>query len=142
MGKDVALDVGFINITSKGCPHCGYRITHYHGHACHHIRPGTGCPNCGHHFCFSCLRRGTSGSTCGCRLFCDNDNVLENIATTPYPRDTRCGCTFCNLCRPGRPCEQCNGRCVVCLGTVPPGPSSVDATHTWSLSMSKARDGG
>ena len=41
MGKDAALDVGFINITSKACPQCGFRITHYHGqrralflHAC------------------------------------------------------------------------------------------------------------
>ena len=25
--------------TTKACPSCGYRSTHYHGHQCHHISP-------------------------------------------------------------------------------------------------------
>ena len=77
------LTVQFVRATSKGCPRCGFRITHAHGHACHHIKPGTGCPNCGHHFCFACLKPGTSGSVCGCRLFCSNDGLLDRIALQP-----------------------------------------------------------
>jgi len=43
--------------TSKQCPNCGLSITHYHGHGCHHISPGTGCPRCKQHFCYVCLRK-------------------------------------------------------------------------------------
>lgn len=28
--------------TTKGCPSCGYRSTHYHGHQCHHVSPEGG----------------------------------------------------------------------------------------------------
>ena len=38
----------YVAATSKGCPNpaCGQRVTHYHGHACHHISPSTnGCPS-------------------------------------------------------------------------------------------------
>ena len=130
-GDGDALTAAFVSATSKACPRCGFRITHSHGHACHHIKPGSGCPNCGHHFCYACLAPGTSGSVCGCRLFCSNDGILDHVALAPYPRDARCGCTFCNVCRPNAPCEQCTGRCVVCLGIVPPGPSSVDDIEGW-----------
>ena len=130
-GDGDALTAAFVSATSKACPRCGFRITHSHGHACHHIKPGSGCPNCGHHFCYACLAPGTSGSVCGCRLFCSNDGILDHVALAPYPRDARCGCTFCNVCRPNAPCEQCTGRCVVCLGIVLPGPSSVDDIEGW-----------
>ncbi|KAL1510219.1 hypothetical protein AB1Y20_006547 [Prymnesium parvum] len=42
-----------IRVTSKQCPNpsCGQRISHFHGHDCHHISPGTnGCPSCHQHF--------------------------------------------------------------------------------------------
>ena len=56
-----------------------------------------------------------------------------------YPRDSSCGCTICNLCEKGRPCEQCNGRCVVCLGVVPPGPSDVNDVDAWGASIRRQR---
>jgi len=127
----LALTNAFVKATSKPCPRCSFRITHSHGHACHHIQPGTGCPNCGNHFCYRCLRKGTSGSVCGCRLFCDNDDVLAHIQLEPYPCDSRCGCTFCSTCDEGKPCEQCTGGCVVCLGIVPRGPTSAAAIASW-----------
>jgi hypothetical protein len=82
---------------SKPCPQCGTRISHYHGHACHHIRPGGGCPGrrsdgtaCGAHFCYMCLtlRVDPHRNNCRCPIFCT---------------DT-CGCPPCPDCRPGRPC--------------------------------------
>ena len=61
----------FINATTKACPNqaCRLRVTHYHGHACHHIMPTPfcnscqsyscghgkrGCPGCGLHYCYRC----------------------------------------------------------------------------------------
>jgi hypothetical protein len=41
-----------------------------------------------------------------------------------YRYDTRCGCLFCNECRVGVPCDQCEGSCVVCLGVVEPNDFS------------------
>ena len=32
----------YIIATTKPCPSCGFRATHYHGHACHHISPAGG----------------------------------------------------------------------------------------------------
>jgi len=112
-------DMFLIEATTKPCPNCSFRISHYHGHACHHIRPGTGCLNCGHHFCYSCLRAGRSCSRC--RLYCQNEGILENLIMTPWPHDRRCGCPICPDCRPGRKCPQCDGSCVVCRGIVAPG---------------------
>ena len=45
----------------------------------------------------------------------------------PYPHDDRCGCPICPDCRPGAPCPQCTGSCVVCRGIVPPGPTEIEA---------------
>lgn len=111
-----------IAATTKQCPKCSFRISHYHGHACHHIRPGTGCLNCGHHFCYSCLRDGTS--CIRCRVYCSMENLQQNIVQHPFPRDKRCGCPICPDCRPRRPCAQCDGTCAVCRGIVPPGVMS------------------
>ena len=48
----------FVRLTSRGCPGCGARTTHFHGHACHHIGyHGNGCNNCGQHWCFVCRRK-------------------------------------------------------------------------------------
>ena len=92
----------------KGCLHCGYRITHYHGHACHHIRPGSGCPNCGTHLLLVPPAR-PPGTDCGCRLFCLNDAILEHLERDPYPR-LAVPCPICPDCRPRRPCAQCDDR--------------------------------
>jgi len=50
---EAKLTFAFVDATSKPCPQCALRVTHSHGHACHHIRPGSGCPNCATHFCES-----------------------------------------------------------------------------------------
>ena len=98
------LSMELIRATSKPCPSCSMSISHYHGHACHHIAPGTGCVNCGYHFCFSCgqpagpaIPAGSSG--CSCPAYCINDHVLSNIKKLPIPHDTRCGCVFCPDCK-------------------------------------------
>ena len=89
----------YIKRTSKPCPSCGLAISHYRGHACHHIRPGSGCPNCGYHFCFACLRR-HKDPECKCERFCDSN----------------CDCQDCPDCSEGNPCPHCDndGRCRVC----------------------------
>jgi hypothetical protein len=85
---------------------CGEGIQHPRGHACHHIKPGTGCPTCRTHFCFACL--GPHPCRSGCRMFC-----------TPSPHEpaaAACDCSDCIDCAPGRPCADCDndGRCFVC----------------------------
>ena len=75
----------FIKVTSKQCPKCGFGVTHFHGHACHHIKPVTGCPNCGHNWCYRCRKPGKSGNHCGCRLFCQNDGLDRNAVWLPFP---------------------------------------------------------
>jgi hypothetical protein len=103
-GTDAAT-ARLVQQTTKPCPHCGFRITHYRGHACHHIVPGRGCPQYGTHWCYCCGERRSASQRCerGCSTFCD---------------DT-CSCPDCPVCRPGRPCTGaagcCNdGRCRVC----------------------------
>lgn len=131
-GHSILETNALVEATSKPCPQCNFRITHHHGHACHHIRPGTGCPNCGTHFCYRCLKRGSSGLNCGCRLFCRSNDIIMFISKRPYPHDTRCGCPLCPDCRPGVPCSQCTGGCVVCRGDVPPGPISAAQIESWT----------
>lgn len=95
----------------KNCPTCGMMISRPRGHACHHIRPGTGCPGCGKHFCYNCLyifKEGDNKNRCpsGCRLFC-----------TPS-----CACKDCPECKPGKPCDDCDGdeTCWVCFPNARP----------------------
>ena len=45
----------FVVATTKACPVCQYRGTHFMGHDCHHISPFGGCPRCRTHYCYSCL---------------------------------------------------------------------------------------
>lgn len=83
--------------TSKACPFCSIRISHYRGHGTHHITPSDGCPSCHNHFCYSCLgHRGVGaaweGCPNGCRLLCD---------------DT-CSCADCPDCQRGTPCVFCS----------------------------------
>lgn len=97
-----------ISRTSKRCPNsaCQTPITHYRGHACHHISPGGGCPSCHIHFCYACLKiRVNQGSrNCECPLFC--------VKNGP----TACDCISCPDCKEGVPCTHCDndGRCESC----------------------------
>ena len=94
-----------ISKSSKPCPNSQTPISHYRGHACHHIMPGGGCPGCGHHFCFVCLHdSGTEWQCCPnkCPMYCNS----------------RCDCVLCPDCKPDQPCLQdgtpaCDG-CLNC----------------------------
>ena len=52
----------YIISTTKSCPNCEFRVTHWHGHSCHHIQPGAGCPKCKVPFCYKCLSSGKTNS--------------------------------------------------------------------------------
>jgi len=89
----------FINASTKACPKCNFRVSHYMGHACHHIT----CQNCNVGFCYKCEqsgemnskeRGGSSNCKCGgwsnnCNSF--DSNSIKCIVVNPYPRDSRCG---------------------------------------------------
>eukprot|EP01041_Mallomonas_annulata_P000882 gene882-1708_t len=139
-----------MSASAKECPNCHTAVTHYHGHACHHIR---GCPGCGIHFCYRCLRaeeenervRGER-SRCVCEegrwgTFCVDDDILQNLSLLPFPHDQRCGCPICPDCRRDTPCSGCSGDCVVCKGVVLPGPAELhsycaeEARRYYSLSL-------
>merc|ERR1712007_173279 len=88
-GQDAAT-AAMISATSKPCPNCGLPITHYHGHDCHHISPGTGCPSCKQHFCYVCLRKhGTPGHrvwNTACehkQSFCMSNGIKANLVLQP-----------------------------------------------------------
>lgn len=126
----------FIELTTRACPNraCRQRISHFHGHGCHHISPASdGCPHCHTHFCYICGRaHGHPGGGYErnrlCRhgsSYCSDTNMEANLVMTPVPHDRRCGCVICSHCRPRRPCSQCDGQCVVCRGIVPPGPGEL-----------------
>jgi hypothetical protein len=103
--RDAATEATILQ-TTRACPHCGLRITHYRGHACHHIRPGQGCQRCGTHWCYCCGQRWLMNEhrcPSGCELFCDDS----------------CACPDCPSCSSGRPCTglaHCDndGGCRVC----------------------------
>lgn len=107
-GTDTAT-AAFIQQTTRPCPGCGLRVTHYRGHACHHISPGRGCPQCATHWCFRCGAAAPTpphrceAPSCVGHLFCD---------------DT-CTCPDCPVCKPGQPCTGAagcdnDGRCRSC----------------------------
>ena len=51
--------LAYIQLTTRKCPNpqCGERVSHFHGHGCHHISPmSDGCPSCHTHFCYICGR--------------------------------------------------------------------------------------
>ena len=126
-----------IEATTKACPTCGFRVSHYHGHACHHILPGSpgGCPQCHTHFCYACLSTDERhycafvGMRTSWSSNCKASDIQKNLVKAQrFPYDKRCGCPICPDCRPprtrggrGRPCAHCHGSCVVCRGIVPPG---------------------
>ena len=131
--QDQNKNQAFIEATTMPCPNCNYRITHYHGHECHHISPMTeGCPNCKTHWCYACGTAGNTGPwwcgstpTCAERLgrgYCINTDISKFIdSSNGWPKDNRCGCQICPDCKVGAPCKLCGGNCVVCKGLVPPG---------------------
>mmetsp|Transcript_73633 Transcript_73633/g.163654 ORF Transcript_73633/g.163654 Transcript_73633/m.163654 type:complete len:199 (-) Transcript_73633:431-1027(-) len=124
--------------------HRSERISHYHGHHCHHISPETdGCPRCHQHFCFVCLLpHGTPGNeerNPACPHgsgYCHSEGIEDHLVMEPFPHDRRCGCPICPDCRRGHPCENCDGDCVVCEGTVQPGPSEMHAPAGWTVASS------
>ena len=87
----------YIRATTKPCPSCGLRVTHWHGHSCHHIQPSGGCPKCKVPFCYKCLESGTCnqrlrGAPSSCRCggwsnFCSTTNIHKNLIVAPYPHD-------------------------------------------------------
>ena len=150
----------YVLATSKGCPRCGFRSTHYHRHHCHHIsrneglgKKHQGCPVCFTQYCYKCLspdveneRERGSKELCRCAegcwtSFCSPldtpDDIEKYLRVDPVPRDIRCGCVLCGECKPGKPCAECTG-CSVCEGTLNPGP--LDLETPWvppNLSMIK-----
>merc|ERR1712166_1498396 len=77
-----------IEATSKPCPKCSTRVSHWHGHDCHHISPATrGCPTCHTHWCYSCGTAGPRGSGyCNssprCRVSCISDTTITQHLLT------------------------------------------------------------
>ena len=143
---DHDLTASLVEITTKPCPNCGFRVTRWQGHACHHISPATnGCPQCHVHWCYAC---GTAGKeapfwcgstpTCDQRLgrgYCSNEDVTQHVDNSSgWPVDDRCQCPFCPDCRQGEPCVLCGGDCAVCKGLVSPGKMSL---QTLSVSPGK-----
>jgi hypothetical protein len=51
--SELDLDMLFIEATSKKCPKCPNRESHFHGHKCHHVTGG--CRACKTEFCYRCL---------------------------------------------------------------------------------------
>ena len=129
--EDVNSDMALIDATTKPCPSCGFKISHMHGHSCHHISPSGGCPQCHLNYCYRCecssednLRERGQHSSCKCggwSNFCQPIKTAHDIKKfleiKPYPRDNRCGCPICPDCRPptgpgmrATPCGTCNGQ--------------------------------
>lgn len=140
----------FLKSTTKQCPRCRYRSTHYHGHSCHHISPASpdrrgGCPNCHTDYCYKCLstkdenlRDRNKENKCKCgnwSNFCESiesvDDINKYIELNDggIPFDKRCGCVICSDCQYQKPCGFCSGNCIVCEGYVSPSPS--EARQEW-----------
>jgi len=131
-------DDAMINATTKPCPKCNYRASHFHSHHCHHVSRDGGCMNCKTNFCYKCLqcgpdnlqiRGGESECLCGgWSNFCTRIETPRQaklfIKQTPYPVDVRCGCAICPDCSKGSRGGNCgcDGDCSVCKGYVLPGP--------------------
>ena len=87
----------YMQATTKKCPNpaCGLPQTHYHGHACHHVREG--CYSCKTLFCYRCLataeeNRRERGQVHLCKCgswstFCDSGDLLAHLVLHPYPHD-------------------------------------------------------
>lgn len=85
----------YIAATTKPCPVCGYRATHFHGHSCHHTLEG--CPACHTQYCYKCLATEHENVTqrglrpkCLCggwSNFCKSSDILQHLVLEPYPFD-------------------------------------------------------
>lgn len=85
----------YIAATTKPCPVCGYRATHFHGHSCHHTLDG--CPQCNIQYCYKCLATETENMQirgmrpqCLCggwSNFCKAKDIMDNLVLVPYPHD-------------------------------------------------------
>ena len=131
----------YVEATTKACPSCGVRSTHWHGHQCHHISPVSGgCPNCHVHYCYRCLSTETENArlrggrgNCECGYWSNFCKPIRSAADVKQfvrlkqgiPFDNRCGCVICPVCRQGRPCGECPGDCGVCTGLLNPSPIGV-----------------
>ncbi len=114
-------NIGSLMLTFKQCPQCGTGVSHYRGHACHHIGTGMGCPGCLQagfpaplHFCYVCLGPWPciNAASNGCNTFCD----------------PTCDCADCPDCSAGKPCPNCSGMQV--------SPSSVEMPRIYRDSQS------
>jgi ankyrin repeat protein len=134
-----------VSLTTKPCPKCKNPLDHPHGHDCHHIR---GCPQCKVHSCYVCGSVDV-GHICyynsryignNWSSWCEKKITEEDIDySTGIPKDNRCGCVFCSDCRPGMPCKQCPGTCLVCTEIVKPGPKEKlpeSKRHGWCIPQS------
>eukprot|EP00455_Lapot_gusevi_P049878 TRINITY_DN7148_c0_g1_i5.p1 TRINITY_DN7148_c0_g1~~TRINITY_DN7148_c0_g1_i5.p1 ORF type:complete len:352 (-),score=3.05 TRINITY_DN7148_c0_g1_i5:187-1242(-) len=87
-----------IERTSKACPFCGTRITHWKGASCHHIRPATGCVGrnpdgtaCGRHWCYYCLGEWVSSAHHAGHVFCSQLDC--GCPQCPVCQNNQCGCS-------------------------------------------------
>ena len=65
--------IEFVMATTKACPSCNMRLSHFHGHACHHISPATKCTRCES---FSCghVNPGCPNPSCGVSCLAFNNH--------------------------------------------------------------------
>ena len=142
----------FVAATTKACPTCSMRSTHWHGHQCHQIAPSLGigskggCPSCRVHYCYRCLateqdnvrlRGHRSACVCGYwHNFCIDIRTQEDVDSfvtyqDGIPLDSRCGCVVCPECRYREPCASCTGNCGVCRGFLNPAPDQANPPSKW-----------
>ena len=109
--EEELMSSALIVATTKLCPRpgCGNRESHFHGHACHHVREG--CGKCKVEYCYRCLctkeenlaeRHSESRCMCGgwstyCVSLQTTDDIERNLILKPYPYDRRCGCQVSEL---------------------------------------------
>ena len=111
----------FLEQFAKNCPKCkSPEGSHLKGHGCHHII----CRNvkCKHQWCYVCqgdyskcgcpFQGGTSCvprcSSCRKKL---KDDYPDHQCSCPRTKRKviDCGCLPCNICKPGKPCKDCDG---------------------------------
>jgi hypothetical protein len=122
-----------IEHTTKACPKCRFRQSHFLGHGCHAV-------NCGVCYVMRCYKCGNENCTCGsshsmCLPLQGLADINDYIVKTPYPYDRRCGCAVCFDCRKGKPCGTCSGNCGVCTGIINPGPEE-EGIDGWEVVLS------